>query len=104
MRFHDISTDRKAQAGSALARGIGANLCREKRLEDAAKIGRGDALARIGHANFGGSAGRIGSDPDSKQSAVRHGLAGVDHEIEQDLLNLRDSRGQTAGRRPKIQF
>ena len=63
-------------------------LGREERVEDLFELFSGDAAAAVSDADLGEAGLAIRGDGDQHSSAVRHRLASVDDEVQQDLLDL----------------
>src|SRR5208282_4602158 len=80
----DIAANRQAEAGAAQARGVGAGLGREERFEDAPQVPWRDADAVIDHAQLGKPPRRIGRQPQIHHAALRHRLASVDQQVDQN--------------------
>ena len=83
----DLPADAQAQAGAAVAVLVGL-LGRVERLEDQAELFRRDADAGVGDADLGHLRRGVLADLDRQPAAARHRLAGVDDQVEQDLLDL----------------
>src|SRR5258705_7717945 len=83
MSFHRCSADRKSHAHSALLR-------RKKGLEQVRNILWRDAGTGIFYGYAEAAAlGMAGAHRDGARRALfRHGLTGIDHEIDEDLLKL----------------
>src|SRR5207237_1257953 len=98
--FDDLATDAQAQACAPVAvlvRLFGG----EERFEDETKpIGR-DADAAIGHLDLDHAGASIFTSFESQPAAARHGLAGVDDEIDQDLFEL---SGNNRGLGPAVEL
>ena len=60
----DVAADRQAQAGAPQARGVGAGLGGEERLEDPPQVRRRDPDAVVGDAQLGQPAGGVGGQPE----------------------------------------
>ena len=104
--FHDAQHGRQPQPG-ALSERFGG----EEGVENLFQQFRGDAGAGVGHGNDDERAGlRLGMNlharlveldlfqADGEGAALRHGVAGVDAEVHQHLLDLRGVAEQDAGR------
>jgi hypothetical protein len=105
----DAVHDREAEPGAVLAR-----LGREERLEDALEHLAVHAAAVVAHAQLHVVArGQIGqrlgqpllADGDRDAAAAGHGVARVDHQVQQHLLDLRgiDPRRARPGRRADVE-
>src|SRR5271157_2886231 len=81
MLLNDTVSHREAEAG-ALAHSLGG----EERIVDAVHVLGGDAMSRIGHFGPGSRAFRPGAH--FQRSAGRHGVAGIQEEVEKHLLKL----------------
>jgi len=81
MLLNDTVSHREAEAG-ALAHSLGG----EERIVDAVQVLGGDADSRIGHFGPGSRAFRPGAHFEG--TAGRHGVAGIQEEVEKHLLKL----------------
>src|SRR5262249_23644081 len=83
MSFHRCFADRKSHAHAAV-------LCRKEGLEQVRNVLRRDARTGIldGYSEAA-VLGMAGAHRESARSVLfRHGLTGIDHEIDEDLLKL----------------
>src|SRR6266702_3830246 len=87
MLLDDLPADAQSQAAAAVAVLVGF-LGRVKRLEDQAELVGRDADPTVGHADLRHVRALILVELEAETAATRHRLAGIDDQIEEDLLDL----------------
>ena len=95
----DLPAHTQPQAGAAVAVLVG-QLGREERLEDLPQVLRGDPGTRVGDLDLDRVAVVALADFEPQAAAVEHRLAGVDDEVQDDLLDL---PRHDHGRRPALE-
>src|SRR5215467_7934855 len=88
MLFDDLPAHAQAKSGAASTTGIWL-LGRVERFKYQTQPFRWDAYPAVRDAQFDHLRSRILADLDAQQPAARHGLPGIDEQVEQNLFDLR---------------
>ena len=94
----DAVADAQAEAGA-----LADIASREERIEDARQVRRVDAVAGVGHRELDGSTPALWRAPTAGGDLrAAHRLLGVEHQVEQHLLQLAEIGEHLRHRRPEI--